>query len=386
MTRQRPVQEAARVAWRAVAAPHEHRGRHLIEGELRGQGAHVPVHARIELPGSGRHRAENGTDGVGQICFNSAPVLRTLAALVLAAGLACAATPAAAPTRVIPEGVSVGGLRVGGLSAEPARLRVQAAFARPVSIAYRGKVMQVTPREFDAAIGVDDAVSSALAATPHSDIALPVEYSHAKLDRLVALLARRHHLAARAARVTGATANGPQFVSAKPGVEVNTKTMRAALVQLLRDGTRAPLQVLTRPVPAQRTIANFGPVVVITRGANTLKLYDGHQLVRTFRVATGQSVFPTPSGIWRIVDKQLNPWWHPPASPWARGLKPIPPGPGNPLGTRWMGLNASGVGIHGTNAPASIGYSASHGCIRMQVPEAEWLFQHVHLGTPVVIL
>ena len=280
----------------------------------------------------------------------------------------------------------VGGLRVGGLSAEPARLRVQAAFARPVSLAYRGKVMQVTPREVDAAIGVDDAVSSALAATPHSDIALPVEYSHAKLDRLVALLARRHHRAARAARVSGATGNGPQFASAKPGVEVNEKTMRAALVQLLRDGTRAPLQVLTRPVPAQRTIANFGPVVVITRGANTLKLYDGPKLVRTFRVATGQSVFPTPAGVWRIVDKQRNPWWHPPASPWARGLKPIAPGPGNPLGTRWMGLNASGVGIHGTNAPASIGYSASHGCIRMQVPEAEWLFQHVHLGTPVVIL
>jgi lipoprotein-anchoring transpeptidase ErfK/SrfK len=119
---------------------------------------------------------------------------------------------------------------------------------------------------------------------------------------------------------------------------------------------------------------------------NTLKLYDGRKLVRTFRVATGQSVFPTPAGVWRIVDKQRNPWWYPPASPWARGLKPIPPGPGNPLGTRWMALNASGVGIHGTNAPASIGYSASHGCIRMQVPEAEWLFQHVQLGTPVVIL
>jgi lipoprotein-anchoring transpeptidase ErfK/SrfK len=91
--------------------------------------------------------------------------------------------------------------------------------------------------------------------------------------------------------------------------------------------------------------------------------------------------------VWRIVDKQRNPWWYPPTtSSWARGLKPIPPGPGNPLGTRWMGLDASGVGIHGTNAPASIGYSLSHGCIRMQVPQAEWLFQHVQPGTPVVIL
>ena len=51
-----------------------------------------------------------------------------------------------------------------------------------------------------------------------------------------------------------------------------------------------------------------------------------------------------------------------------------------------MGLDAAGVGIHGTDAPTSIGYSVSHGCIRMQVPEAEWLFEHVHVGTPVVIL
>jgi lipoprotein-anchoring transpeptidase ErfK/SrfK len=203
---------------------------------------------------------------------------------------------------------------------------------------------------------------------------------------LVAVLAHRYHRSARAARVTGATAAGPQFAPAKPGLTVDARTMHAAIVQLLRDGTRAPLQLLTEPVPAKRTVANFGPVIVITRGVNILKLYNGHKLVRTFHVATGQSVYPTPAGVWRIVDKQLNPWWRPPTSAWARGLKPIPPGPGNPLGTRWMGLDASGVGIHGTNAPASIGYSASHGCIRMQVPEAEWLFQHVSLGTPVVIL
>jgi lipoprotein-anchoring transpeptidase ErfK/SrfK len=313
-------------------------------------------------------------------------VLRTLAALVLAAGLACAATPAAAPTRVIPSGVSVGGVHVGGLSAEPARLRVQAAFARPVSIAYRDKVLRITPREIAAVISVDAAVSSALSATPRSNIGLPVSYSHEKLDKLVAFLAHRYGRPAQAARVTGATAAGPEFAPAKPGLAVNAKTMQAALVQLLRDGTRAPLQLLTDAVPAQRTVANFGPVIVITRGANTLKLYNGRRLVRTFRVATGQAIYPTPAGVWRIVDKQRNPWWRPPTSAWARGLKPIPPGPGNPLGTRWMGLDASGVGIHGTNAPASIGYSLSHGCIRMQVPEAEWLFQHVQLGTPVVIL
>src|SRR5205085_1858814 len=254
------------------------------------------------------------------------------------------AAPAAAPTRVIAAGVTVGGIRVGGLSAEPARLRVEVAFARPVLVAYKGKTMRIAPRQVAAAISVDTAVGAALAATPRSDIALPVRYTGTKLGKLVAFLAHRFNRAPTDARVIGASAAGPEFSQAKTGLAVNTKTMRAALGQLLRDGARAPLQLLTKPVPAKRTPANFGPVIVITRGANTLRLYDGPSLVRTFGVATGQAIYPTPAGVWHIVDMQRNPWWRPPDSSWARGLKPIPPGPGNPLGTRWMGLDAAGVG------------------------------------------
>ncbi|MEP6813150.1 MAG: L,D-transpeptidase, partial [Actinomycetota bacterium] len=87
-----------------------------------------------------------------------------------------------------------------------------------------------------------------------------------------------------------------------------------------------------------------------------------------------------------IIVMWKNPWWYPPASPWAKGEKPVPPGPGNPLGTRWMGLSSPGVGIHGTPQDGSIGYSLSHGCIRMHIPQAEWLFQHVVIGTPVYIV
>ena len=83
---------------------------------------------------------------------------------------------------------------------------------------------------------------------------------------------------------------------------------------------------------------------------------------------------------------QRNPWWLPPDSDWAKDAKPIPPGAGNPLGTRWMGLTAPGVGIHGTPDAASIGYSASHGCIRMRIPDAESLFTSVDTGTPVFIV
>jgi lipoprotein-anchoring transpeptidase ErfK/SrfK len=83
---------------------------------------------------------------------------------------------------------------------------------------------------------------------------------------------------------------------------------------------------------------------------------------------------------------QRNPWWYRPDAGWAVGASPIPPGPGNPLGTRWMGLSYGWVGIHGTPDAGSIGYLASNWCIRMRIPEAEWLFERVHVGTPVFIV
>jgi L,D-transpeptidase ErfK/SrfK len=127
-------------------------------------------------------------------------------------------------------------------------------------------------------------------------------------------------------------------------------------------------------------------VIVVRRGSHRLFLYDGTKLVRRLPVGTGRSANPTPLGRFTIVSKIRNPWWYPPHSGWADGLQPIPPGPGNPLGTRWMGLSARGIGIHGTPDRSSVGYSRSHGCIRMLPREAEWLFRRVRVGTPVVIV
>jgi lipoprotein-anchoring transpeptidase ErfK/SrfK len=319
--------------------------------------------------------------------LNSRPVLRTVVALLCCAGLACAAAPASTPAHLIARDVTVSGVRVGGLTAEPARQRIEASLARPIQIATPGGVTTVDPSQAGAVADVDAAVSGALAAGQGRSITVPVRYSADRAGRIVSGLAARFDRPAVDATVTGADAEGPQFSPARAGVAVDRRTTVAAIGDLLRSGERTPLTLPTSVVPPRRTASTFGPVIVITRGANTLRLYDGTRLVRTFRVATGQAIYPTPSGVWRIVDMQRNPWWYPPTyDEWAKGLKPVPPGPSNPLGTRWMGLNAPGVGIHGTDAPASIGYSASHGCIRMQVPEAEWLFEHVHVGTPVVIL
>jgi lipoprotein-anchoring transpeptidase ErfK/SrfK len=314
-------------------------------------------------------------------------VLRTLAAIVFAAGLACAAAPAAQQTPLIAPGVSVLGIHVGGLSSEPARARIAQAFSQPITVVYRDKQLKVSARHLGAGAAVDDTVASALAATPRSHIGLPVRLSTHGIDRYVDWLAHRYYRPAVDSKLLGANGNGPIISDSRDGLAVRKETMRFALAQVLRTGTRTPLELLTRPVAPKVTRDNFGQVIVITRGANSLRLFDGTTLERSFGVATGRSQYPTPSGIWEIVDKQRNPWWYPPtSSEWAKGLKPVPPGPGNPLGTRWMGLNAAGVGIHGTPDDASIGYSASHGCIRMHVPDAEWLFDHVDYHTPVVIL
>jgi lipoprotein-anchoring transpeptidase ErfK/SrfK len=319
--------------------------------------------------------------------LNFAPVLRTLVALVCCAGLACAAAPASTPSRTIPADVTVSGIQVGGLTAEPARRRVEDAFSRPLRIETPDGVTRVAPARAGSKFDVNAAITSALGATAHSEIAVPVRYSRTLTARIVHALADRYDRAPVGAKVIGANASGPIFTPAKVGRAVDTRATAVAIGRLLADGTRPPLRLLMRPVAPKRTVADFGPVIVVTRGANTLRLFDGAKLVRTFPVATGQAIYPTPAGLWHIMDMQRNPWWYPPTyDAWAKGLKPVPPGPSNPLGTRWMGLDAPGVGIHGTDAPTSIGYSASHGCIRMQVPDAEWLFEHVHVGTPVVIL
>jgi lipoprotein-anchoring transpeptidase ErfK/SrfK len=314
-------------------------------------------------------------------------LLKIALASLSAAGIACTAAPAAEQLQTIAPGVRVFGARLGGLTLEPARHRIETALERPIAIVYRGEVLTVTPQQLGAKAHVDVALRFALSARAHSRIALHVGYSQEAVARYVAKLAHRYDRKPRPAVVIGATARGPVIREGKVGLAVEQPTLNAALVQQLATGARRPLVLLMDAVPPQRTAANIGPVIVVNRATNTLRFYSTTKLVRRFPVATGQAIYPTPQGIFQVLKKELNPWWYPPTyDAWAKGLKPVPPGPSNPLGTRWMGLSAPGVGIHGTDADTSIGYSLSHGCIRMHVPDAEWLFQRVAVGTPVVIL
>ena len=290
------------------------------------------------------------------------------------------------PPAEIAAGVTVSGVELGGLTAEPARERLRVSAARPLTVAYRQERWRLTPEELDTTAAVDDAVSRALAASSGTELRLPVRVPPMGLRRWVAKVARSLDRPVRDARFAGLVRGKPFVTPARRGVWVRRAETAEAIAAAFRSGSRRVVRVSALLQEPRVTRNSIGPIIVIDRGANTLVLYDGMRKVRSFRVATGSPRYPTPSGTWKLVDKQRYPWWYPPASDWARGLKPVPPGPGNPLGTRWMGLSAYAVGIHGTPDAASIGFSASHGCIRMNVWEAEWLFERVRLGTPVVIV
>jgi lipoprotein-anchoring transpeptidase ErfK/SrfK len=312
-------------------------------------------------------------------------MIRRSFVLVVFVALACAAAPGAARMPTIAPGVIVGGIYVGDLTSEPARAQLARSFERRIPVVHGDQRWFASPERLGAGAAIDAAVERALAAGPGKELRLRVHWSGKKVQQLVDQIAQQVDRDAVDAELVSVSATRPVIKEAKEGIAVRRRLLARRLGRALAHSLRSRIAVPTRPVQAERTRDNFGPVIWISRGSNTLRLYDGLHFVRTFGVATGQSQYPTPSGLWHVVDMQLNPWWRPPDSPWAAGKEPIPPGPGNPLGTRWMGLDAAGVGIHGTPDAASIGYSASHGCIRMQIPDAEWLFGHVTIGTPVYI-
>jgi lipoprotein-anchoring transpeptidase ErfK/SrfK len=274
---------------------------------------------------------------------------------------------------------------VGGLSPAEATAEVKAFFARPLVLRLGKVTLRVTPKQLGASAYVGDAVKRARLVAPGANVPLKVAAPQPRIDRYVSGLAKRFDRTAVDSRLL--LRNGKPFVTKEQsGRRLRQVLVARDLFRSLKTHTREPVELRTEPVAPTTTRTSVGDVIVINRGLNKLFLYDGMKLRRTFGVATGASRYPTPLGRYEIIVKWRNPWWYPPQSDWAKDAKPIPPGPGNPLGTRWMGISAPAVGIHGTPDPASIGYSVSHGCIRMRIPEVEWLFNQVEVGTPVYII
>jgi L,D-transpeptidase catalytic domain len=312
-------------------------------------------------------------------------VLAFLASLVGAAP-ALAQVP---PEPVVADGVTIAGVEVGGLTGDEATAAVHAFFAQPVSMALGPQTLSVQPSRLGGRAHVAEAVTAALAAPADSVLALRVTVRRGELRGWVNRRARAFQRKPVAARVR-LDGLRPSIVAPKPGrrlVREGARTrLRAALL-----AHRLSVRLPVRTIKASVTARNVGPAVVVRRDSRRLFFYKGFspgkmRLARLFPVAVGQPAWPTPLGSFYVRTMRKNPWWYPPDESWAEGAEPIPPGPGNPLGTRWMGLSIGGVGIHGTYNSGSVGTAASHGCIRMHISSAEWLYERVRIGTAVFIV
>jgi len=285
----------------------------------------------------------------------------------------------------IPSDVTIGHVDVGGLTPYEAAAVLREEFAKPVALVGPGRRYQLAPEDVGAKPDIKKAVARARFSRPGASVPLHVWVSRQRIRGVVESVASEVDRAPVSAEIVlrGATI---EVKRSKPGRRLDRAAASRAIRVKLKSNLRDAIPLAFDAVRPKVGETQLGPSVVILRGSNRLRLYMNAKLVRTFGVATGEPSYPTPVGAFEIVIMQRNPWWYPPPSDWAADADPVPPGPGNPLGTRWMGISAPYVGIHGTLDAASIGYSASHGCVRMRISEAEWLFQRVKVGTPVFIV
>lgn len=295
-------------------------------------------------------------------------------------------TPIPPTPAPIPFGVTVGGVKVGGLMPTRATAVVRKSFSRPlVLVVDADEKVRLQPGALGARPLLEKAIRRARAARPGATLPLDVEVSKERVRAYVDRLGRKLDLEPVDARLE-LDGVRPRAIPARVGRHLERIEATRLIRKQLASNSRKPARLEFATLKPEVMSMEFDQAVVVLRESKRLLLFDDVKLVRWFRVATGLPQYPTPLGNYEIVNMRQNPWWYPPPSPWAEGSEPVPPGPGNPLGTRWMGISAPYIGIHGTPDAASIGYSASHGCIRMKVPDAEWLFGRVEIGTPVFII
>jgi lipoprotein-anchoring transpeptidase ErfK/SrfK len=176
--------------------------------------------------------------------------------------------------------------------------------------------------------------------------------------------------------------NGLAVEKAQMTDEINAAAQSPGRDQAVQAAVRT-----TKPDVTTKDLGQAYPrYVYIDRGSFTLRFYDHLKLAKSYTIAVGQQGLETPAGLYHALDKQVNPSWHVPNSAWAGSLagQVIPPGPADPLKARWIGI-FDGAGIHGTDDIGSLGSAASHGCVRMAIPDVIDLYDRVQVGDPIYI-
>ncbi|HEX5938536.1 MAG TPA: L,D-transpeptidase family protein [Actinomycetota bacterium] len=181
---------------------------------------------------------------------------------------------------------------------------------------------------------------------------------------------------------------GLAFNRSKDGTALNAARAERLLARALDRG-KSIVRLPVRAIRPKQTVGSMLPTIVVHVDTNRLDLYEGFDVVRSWRVATAKPGWVTPAGEWTLYQKRENPTWYNPAlDTWGASLPAVVPGgPGNPMGTRALYITAPGlIRIHGNGASDTIGRYASHGCIRMFNEEIEVLYELAPVGSKVIII
>ena len=314
----------------------------------------------------------------------------------------------------IANGVRIDGVNVGGLHAAAARAKIQrdvvANLNQPVTVTAGAKRWTLGAREAGLTVDTANMVEQAVQVSRkgsivtrtirglsgghvNKDVPLVISYSHAAVRGLTAQVRAGVERAPRDATVQP-SASGLTEVEGATGTTVDSTLLGAridrALIGAARSHTVAvPLRTVQPAVSTAELAESYPAYIVVDRGAFRLRFYEHLKLARTYEIAVGMEGLETPAGLHKIEWEQVNPPWYVPKKAWAGALAGtvVPPGPTDPLKARFMSFDG-GAGIHGIDPSeySSIGHDASHGCVRMRIPDVIDLYSKSPVGTPVYII
>jgi hypothetical protein len=302
----------------------------------------------------------------------------------------------------IADGVTVNGIDVGHLTPAEARAKLQRTLleplSRPVSVRYKGRRFTLTSEQAQVSVDLDGSVDRAMAASTKGNlftrtwrevrgteldarVEAKIDYSEDAVRDIVDRVERRLEVQVRDAALD-LESGQVEPTPSRDGLDVRAaalrKSIRAELVDMSSTRiARVKTRVIEPKVSTEQLAEKYPAIIIVNRGAFKLSFYKDLKLQKTYGIA----------GLYNIQNKAINPAWHVPNSDWAGDLAgTVVPGgtPENPLKARWMGIY-NGAGIHGTDATGSIGSAASHGCIRMLIPDVIELYDQVPVGAPVYI-
>lgn len=310
----------------------------------------------------------------------------------------------------IAAGVTIDGIDVGGMSVEDAEAKLRQELLRPLReplrATFRDRAWSLPGEKLKVRVDIEGAVGRAVQVSREGDLptrlgrylggdelevalSAHVQYSRAAIDKLVRRVADELDRAPRDASVAP-TADALEVVASRPGRKLRdvrlTDELRAAASAGGPRTVRAYVHKTAPEVTTAEVASRYPSYLTLDRGTFTLRLFRDLEPAKTYTVAVGQEGLETPEGIYEIQAMEEEPTWYVPESDWAGDLagQVIPPGPDNPIKARWMAI-FEGAGIHGTEETASLGSAASHGCVRMSIPDVEELYDEVEVGTPIFI-